>query len=47
MEASLDLLVTWAEFAEVVLDGADERVEEMTAEVGEMLTVAVPSSTVK
>ena len=47
VKASLDLLVTWAELAEVVPDAATERVEDTTAEVGEMLEVAVPSSTVK
>jgi len=43
IKASLDLLVTCAEFAEVVPEAAMERVEDTTAEVGEMLTEAVPS----
>jgi hypothetical protein len=47
IDASLDLVVTSAEPAEVVLDVAGERVEDTTAEVGEMLEEAVPASTVK
>jgi len=50
-KASLDLLVVLVELAEVVPEvvpeGVGKRVEETTAAVGEILTVAVPSSTVK
>jgi len=50
-KASLDLLVVLVELAEVVPEvvpeGVGNRVEETTAAVGEILTVAVPSSTVK
>jgi hypothetical protein len=47
VSAWLDLVVAWAELAEVVPDAAAERVEDTTAEVAEILTEAVPSSTVK
>jgi hypothetical protein len=50
-KASLDWVVDWVEPAEVVPDAVPEvvgaRVEETTAEVGEILKLAVPSSTVK
>lgn len=47
IEALLNFVVTSAELADVVLDVAGKRVEDTTAEVGEMLEEAVPSSTVK
>lgn len=43
----LDLLVVSVGLAEEVPEGVGDRVEETTAAVGERLTVAVPSSTVK
>jgi len=49
IDASLDLelVVTSGEPAKAVMDVAGLRVEDTTAEVGEMLEEAVPSSTVK